>query len=142
MKVKNQNCLMSVVNRNIFRYEALLLWYNVEYILLSVYLLFWLYAPVIVCAFMTSRQAMNILGLPLLSLFYFNIKLLSSSHISDRWYDTIDKKRNEATYDVEFEKRFKYLLKMNKNNELDCFEKRELINQLKERYAEEFENIN
>ena len=85
---------------------------------------------------------MIVLGLPLLSLLYFNIKLLSSSNISDMWYNTIDKKRNKAAYDVELEKRFKYLLKMNKNNELDRFEKRELINQLKERYAGEFESIN
>lgn len=131
MKNTTQGVLISLINKQLFKYRIRLLLCNTATVLVVVFLYYWLFIPCLL-AVCLAKTNFSVFGWPCLIAFYFNIRLIAEDNYTNKWLDNRASKRNELHYGISEEKHFKYLLKLSLTEKLGHLEYYELRKRLKD----------
>ena len=131
MKNTTQGVLISLINKQIFKYRISLLLCNTVTAVVVAFLFFWLFTPIWLAVYITKSN-FPVFGWPCLIAFYFNIRLIAEDNYTNKWLDNRTSKRNELRYNISEEKHFKYLLKLSLKEKLGFLEYYELRKRLKD----------
>lgn len=131
MKNTTQGFLISLINKQLFKYRIKLLLCDIKIVIVVAFLYFWLFSPFLSALYL-AKASLSVLGWLCIIMFYLNIRLLAEDNYTNKWLDKAKAERNKLQYTISEEKHFKYLLKLSLKEKLEHLEYYELRKRLKD----------